>query len=324
MVQYRTFRNDDPPQLVQLWNECFQHRTILPLTSPVFLEYFLFAKQYFDPHAFWLAEDEQGLVGFALAGFGPNAKESNLDFSTGVICLIGVHPNHRRKGIGSELLKRCETYLTHQGATTLYAGPQSPLNPYTFGLLGGAQSPGFPDSEPSVLPFFESHGYASEQKRLIFQRDIEESPKIVDARFPNLRRDFDICLHMPMRTPVTWYQECVLGPVELMELTLEEKSTGDMVGRAYAWEMELFSNFWNEHAIGIYDLRIEESYHRRGLARFLISQMCEHFQEQYFTMLEMHVDADNAPGIALVQNLGFQQVESGILLVRSMSESEST
>ena len=71
MIDYRTFRNTDPPALVDLWNDSFTGRGAAYLRGTVLLEYFSFAKPYFDPQGLIIASADNHVVGFVHAGFGP-------------------------------------------------------------------------------------------------------------------------------------------------------------------------------------------------------------------------------------------------------------
>ena len=87
---------------------------------------FVLGKPYFDPTGLVLAEEQGDVIGWALAGFGPDAAGTCLDPSTGIVCVLGVLPDRRRRGIGAELLRRCEDYLRGRGAQVLLAGPMAP------------------------------------------------------------------------------------------------------------------------------------------------------------------------------------------------------
>ncbi|MBO0697331.1 MAG: GNAT family N-acetyltransferase, partial [Zavarzinella sp.] len=105
------------------------------LRSHTALDNAVFNKPYFDPAGFFVAEDDAGrLAGFAHAGFGPNDDLSALDHSHGVVCAIAVRPEHRRKKVGTELLRRCEDYLRGLGARVLRAGPIRPVKPFYLGV----------------------------------------------------------------------------------------------------------------------------------------------------------------------------------------------
>src|SRR4051794_31423623 len=70
VVQYRTFRNSDPPRLVNVWNEAFPGRGAVRLASSTPLERYVFAKPSFAPAGLFLAEEDE-CIGFAHAGLAP-------------------------------------------------------------------------------------------------------------------------------------------------------------------------------------------------------------------------------------------------------------
>src|SRR5437879_11077873 len=129
VIQYRHFRNDDPPGLAAVWNEALSGRGEVRLRHSSPLENYVFAKPYFDPAGLIVAVEDKVQIGFAHAGFGPNEGQTALSKTNGATCAIAVRPSHRRRGIGSELLERCESCLTTSGATALCAGPLPHFHP---------------------------------------------------------------------------------------------------------------------------------------------------------------------------------------------------
>jgi ribosomal protein S18 acetylase RimI-like enzyme len=309
VIDYRTFRNTDPPVLVGLWNNCFVERGAAPLRGSTLLEYFVLAKPYFDPAGLILASADKQPVGFALAGFGPSADRARLDPTVGVLCLLGVHPSYRRQGIGTELLRRLEEYQRQRGARELLAGPLGTLNPFTFGLYGGSQSPGFLDSEPLARKFFERHGYSVHKTCQVHQRTLDKPISVADGRFAAHRQQLEI--HAGPFHQATWWRECVVGPVELHDYRLRDKTTQAVLAHATLWEMEPFSARWNDHAIGFVDLEVAPDRRRQGLARFLLAQLLRYLQDQFFSLAEFQVLEDNVAGINLLRGLGFEQVDTG-------------
>ena len=101
VVEYRTFHNDDPPGLAEIWNEALTGRGAAQLRNSSPLERLAFAKPYFDPTGLIVALDGNSRVGFAHAGFGPNPREAALAHASGVTCLTAVRPAYRRRGIGT-------------------------------------------------------------------------------------------------------------------------------------------------------------------------------------------------------------------------------
>jgi ribosomal protein S18 acetylase RimI-like enzyme len=317
VIHFRTFRNGDPPLLARLWNESLTGRGAVPLRGAALLEYFTFAKPYFDPAGLILAEDGGAPVGFVHAGFGPSADGSHIDDSVGVICALAVIPTHRSQGVGSELLRLAEGYLRDKGAKTIYAGSVDPRNPYLFGIYGGSRSPGFLDSDAAARPFLEGRGYRLAGTRQVYQCALDQPPTTADGRFAAFRQRYEI--HVGPRRGLSWYQEAAVGPIELHEYRLMEKEGGRTVARASLWEMETFSQRWNEHAFGVAEVFVEPEVRRQGLAKFLLAQLLRHLHEQFFTLAEAQADVDDLPAVGLYKGLGFSVVDSGRSFVREGS-----
>lgn len=310
VVQYRSFHNDDPPHLAEIWNEAFIGRGAVQLRHSSPLERHAFSKPYFDPDGLIVALENGRRIGFAHAGFGPTKAETALSYTAGVTCLIGVRPAHRRRGVGSELLERCEAYLRKRGARTIYAGPMHPLNPFYLGLYGGSDLPGFLASDDASGPFLEYHGYMPWETSLVFQRRLDQPVNVADGRFAALRRRFDLRI-VPRVTVGTWWQECVLGLLEPLEFRLEETLTGRPAGRAEVWEMEGFSWRWGIPAVGIVDLTVREDLRRQGIAKLLVTHILRYLQDQYFGVVEVQTAERNQAAVKLFRSLEFEQVDVG-------------
>src|SRR6516225_787996 len=172
--------------MAHVWNAACTGRGAVQLRHSSPLEHFVFAKPYFDPAGLILASDGAAPVGIAHAGFGATPEGDKLSTAKGVICLVGVVPSHRRRGIGSELLRRCEDYLRRRGAKELYAGGMTPLNPFYLGVYGGSNSPGFLMSEPAAEPFLARHSYRPQELCQVFHLKLNHLYNVVDPRFANL------------------------------------------------------------------------------------------------------------------------------------------
>jgi ribosomal protein S18 acetylase RimI-like enzyme len=309
VIHYRTFRNTDPPALAAVWNASFDQRAAVQLPSATLLEYFTFAKPYFDPEGLVIAEDGDRVVGFGHAGFGSNAAGTSLDLRRGVTCALGVLPERRGRGIGSELLSRCEDYLRQRGSTELWAGPSEGLNPFTFGLYGGSRSPGFLESDPLARPFLEKRGYTVSGTSLVYRLPFQNVPEVADIRFVHFRQGYEVYACLVQKRG--WWQDCVLGPIELVEYRIREKASGEEVARARVWEMDTFAHTWGEHAVGLVDLEVPPERRRQGFAKFLLTRILLHLQEQFFSLIEAQTPPDNAAMVGLLQGLGFQQSDVG-------------
>lgn len=310
MIEFRPFRNSDPPALVDLWNACLAgHRTV-PLRTATLLEYFTFAKTYFDYPGLILALDEGSPVGFVHTGFGPALGGVGLDRSLGVICALGVAPTHRRQGIGSRLLTSAEDYLRKAGARSVQFGSQAPINPFLFGLHGGCTSVGILSSEePLATPFLKRHGYTFYRRLGLFQRSLARLAAPPDPRFLTLRSQYDI-IAGPFRR-AGWWRECVLGPVEAVEYRLQDKQTSAVAGRITLWDMDTFCMHWGESCVGMMDLFVDPTLRRRGMGRFLLLNVLRHLRDRSFQMFEGWADLAEPAGVGLLVGLEFAQCETG-------------
>jgi ribosomal protein S18 acetylase RimI-like enzyme len=308
VIVYRRFRNTDPPALAAVWTECFTNRGAFKLPNTALLELCVLSKPYFDPLGLIVAEDDGQVVGFVHAGFGPNTAETDLSFEVGLVCAIAVRPAHRRKKVGSQLLKHAEDYLRKFGATQVVAGGMRPLNPFYFGLYGGADSPGFLTSDSSAAPFFEHHGYAGWNTCLVFELSLEKYSPPVDPRFLPLRRRYDVQL-LPHPEISSWWQDAVLGQFEPVEFRLTDKLSGIPAARALVWEMT--GRQQGQAAAGLLDVQVRADVRRQGLARFMLAQLLRYIHDQYFKLAQVHVPELNHAAVDLVRGLGFEQVDVG-------------
>jgi ribosomal protein S18 acetylase RimI-like enzyme len=317
VIHYRPFRNTDPPGLVEVWNETATGRGAFPLRTPGMLERWVFGKPYFDHDALIVAEDRpddddapRRVVGFALAGFGPNEDQTALDTNLGVICNVVVRPGDRKHGVGRELFRRAEAYLTARGATDLRVGSQTPNNPYLFGLYGGSNSPGLLESDGDVQPFLASMGYERGAAVRVFQRKLDKPLDVADPRFGLIRKRYDVQL-LKAAVIASWWEECVWGGLEPAEFRLVDKLTNLPAARATAWELEGFGWRWNAPSAGIIDVQVRPDLRQQGLAKFLVTHILRFLQDQFFGIGELQARADDPASVKLCESVGFEQVDVG-------------
>lgn len=309
MIRYRSFRNTDPPALADAWNSSCSGRGVYPLRSAAPLEFALFSKPYFDPEGLIIAEDEGRIVGFTHAGFGPDAAEKQLDRSVGVICVLVVRPEFRRQKIGTELLQRAESYLQRFGAKEFVAGEVKPYTPFYFGVYGNSNLPGFLGGDAAVATFLERHGYRVWETTLVLERQLPQMEPVVDQRFLSLRRRYDVQLVTAPEIS-SWWQDCVLGPIEPVEFRLLDKLSGIPSCRALVWDINAFRGGGFPIA-GVLDLQVRPDVRRQGQARFLLSQMMRYLQDYFFKTIEMQCSERNDPCLQLLRGLGMEQVDVG-------------
>jgi len=125
------FTENDTEQVVKLWITTFHE---LPLSSKAVSKH-TFLNPEFDPAGCFVARKDGTVVGFILATTMriPELKQEHFP---GNIPAIMVHPEHRNRGIGRELLKKGENYLKSRGKTKVRAGYPTYIRGTILSLLG--------------------------------------------------------------------------------------------------------------------------------------------------------------------------------------------
>jgi ribosomal protein S18 acetylase RimI-like enzyme len=115
----------------------------------------------------------------------------------------------------------------------------------------------------------------------------------------------------------SWWQECSLGPVELIEFRLVEKSTSAILATATAWEMEGFSWRWGLPAVGLLSVVVQPERRKQGFAKYLMTCILHHLKDQFFGLVDVQAAPTDDAAIGLLQGLGFEAVDRGHLYQRT-------
>ena len=322
MIQYRHFHNTDPPHITKLWRDGLLGRGAAGGLRCDAFETLNYAQPYFDPKGLILATDDDKVVGLAHAGFGTNDTETGLMLESGVICTVLVHPQYRRQGIGSELVHRAEDYMKDRGANNIFAGPAEPLDPFYFGLYGGSQPSGFLLSDPDADKFFRSIGYEQFERHAIFQRDISQQSDPVNMRLVGIRRKMQLAIAHP-RDEMSWWWITRFGRLDSVRFQLVPKDRGDAVAEVTVLGLDLYLEKWQERAIGLTDLKVEEDQRRRGYGQALLLEVCRRMREEMVTRVEAHASETNEGAIAVLQSAGFERVDTGIVYLKVDQEASA-
>lgn len=316
MVEYRSFTNSDPPRLVALWEECGLGRGAASGISPDVFEMVNFSQPYFDPHGLTVAWEEDRVVGFAHAGFGSDASESQLDPKLGVIAAVLVAPPARRRGIGRELVARSERYLQEQGATSITAGPAPPRDSFYVGIYGGSRPAGFLESDPDADPFFRAIGFEPVERHQIFQRIIGQQPEPVSVRLLHIRRKMELAI-TDAPNPMSWWWATRYGRLDTVRFLLVPKGEETAVAALTVVGLDFYLNSWKERAVGLTDLFVAESERRKGYGQALVLEVCRRLKEELVTRVEAHTDAADEATVGLLRSTAFDEIDAGIVYRRA-------
>jgi len=315
VTEFRAFHNTDPPQLLRLWHSAGLGRGAAECLSIDAFEVLIFSQPYFDPNGLIVAVENNEVVGFILAGFGPNSEGSALDYSQGVICAVIVHPNVRRRGIGRELVQRAEEYLKSKGATEITAGPSGLRSPFLSGLYGGTRPSGFLESDAIAAPFFESIGYQPTGSTRIYQRDLLGQKSPIKFHLVNIRRKMQLTIFDDFQAP-NWWWLTRLGRLETLHFELVPKSGEAAVASATVVGLDLYIPKWEERVIGLTDVFVKEEDRGKGYGQSLLLEIARRLQDELITKLELHIEESNVVAWNVAEAVGYIQVDTGIVYQR--------
>lgn len=319
MIQYRHFHNSDPPHLAKLWRDSGLGRGAASGLRCDAFETLNFAQPYFDPNGLILATHEGDVVGMVHAGFGTNDTETGLMLESGVICMVMVHPDFRRQGIGSHLVTLAEDYLSKRGATNIFAGPAEPLDPFYFGIYGGSQPSGFLASDAGADKFLKSLSYEPFERHAILQRDISRQSDPTNMRLVTIRRKMQLAIAHP-RDEMSWWWITRYGRLDSVRFQLVPKDRGDAVAEVTVLGLDLYLDKWQERAIGLTDLKVVDDQRMQGYGQALLIEVCRRMRDEMVTRVEAHASETNAGALAVLQSAGFERVDTGIVYLKVNEE----
>ena len=314
MTLYRSFRNDDPPRLADVWRTAelgpcgFQ-----PMTS-AWLEACVFSKPYFDRDGLQVAVDGDRVVGFAHAAFGPNVEHSAIDFAVGTTILVVVVPHERHDAIADGLLARCEDYLRRRGAQTIMGGGTPQLGGLYLGLYGGSDLPGILDSTPTMQAVFRRAGYLEAERIAVMRRPLAGFRPPMSRQQMALRRATTLrVIDEPARR--TWWEAATTTGIAMRRYELRDEGE-TLLGSGTFWDMQPLATAWGVHATGLMRVEVDRGQQRQGYARYLLAEALHDLAQEGVALAETHVSEAHEAAIKLFFKLGFEATGHGTVFRR--------
>lgn len=321
MIEYRCFRNDDPPRLADVWRSAdLGPAAMQPMTTSL-LEASVFSKPYFEREGLSVAVDGERVVGFAHAAFGPNLDGSGLDRSKGSTLLVAVVPHERQMEIGASLIARCETYLRGRGSVVLLGGGSSELRGFYLGLYGGSDLPGILDSSTAMQSMFRAAGYEQGERIDVLRRPLEGyRPPKNRLQLAIRRRTRLHAIDEPSRR--SWWEAATTTGIALRRYELRSESE-EVLGSVSFWDMQPLAASWGVVAAGLLRVDVEGTRRREGLAHYLVAESLHDLSQEGVAVVETQVARSNAPAVRLFEKIGFEPTECGTLFRKSPSAERS-
>jgi len=270
---------------------------------------------YFDREGFFLALDENDqLLGFAHAGFGPNDGETDISYETGTIPLILLRPqmNENPTEVGGELLNACETYLMRKGARAVFGGSFHPVNPFYLGLYGGSDLPGVLSDDETVMSLYRNNGYMEVERITLMRMYITGFIAPIDRDQMRIRRTCTVQSYADP-DPGTWWRACVWGNHRLLRYELRLRNDTRLLALADFRYLEPVSQASVTTAIGLCHLHVAPEMRNQGYGLFLLSEAFRQFVRQGTQLVEAQMFGNNAFAQKLFRKIGFVTSGKGTL-----------
>jgi len=280
--------------------------------STSLLERIVLSKTQFERTGLLLATDDGQVVGFAHAGFGPDATGMHLATERGALNMLMVRAADVQSYIGEELLARSERYVQERGAKSIYAGCTDEMNPFYFGLYGGSTCSGILTSDARMQDFYSSHGFAEVGRSVVLHVDLARFRPLVDRKQMQLRRRTSLrVVEDPAAS--TWWAACTYGNFTCTRFELDTRDAGGgVIAQATFWDMETFSTCWGVHASGLIDVSVVPAERRHGAATYLLAEAFRHLHSQGTSLVEMQVPMSNEPAVGLAHKLTCVEVDEAV------------
>ena len=317
MIRYRAFRNSDPPAIAAIWRSQPPSRNLLQPMSPAVFEQHVLAKPFFDRHGLIVAEEDQRLVGYVHAAFGPHSSLEDIDCRIGLTNFLLVVPDVDWVSVAGELLRRSEAYLVARGAQSLYAGAVAPLSPYYLGLCGGSQQRGVLRSDTRLIQLYEQNGYRPQDCCLMLQRNLIGFRPHVDRTQMSIRRGHLIEALFDPPT-ASWWEACAIGEAERTCFFLTRKGQTAACGQAVFWDMDPLASSWGIRATGLLQIEIDPAIRQQGHATYLLGEALRQLQAQGTTLAEVQVPESDPAALGLFRKLGFEEVDQSVVFQKNV------
>ncbi|MDG1896094.1 MAG: GNAT family N-acetyltransferase [Fuerstiella sp.] len=317
MVEFRTFHNADPPEILKLWHAS----NLGPSAAEGFpcdiFELFVFSQPFFDRNGFFVAHEGDRIVGFVHAAFSCTKDGTALNITDGVISALVVHPEFRRQGVGTQLVVLAEHYLADKGAASVEVGAGLDRNGFYNGIYGGHQASGFANEIAPWTEFLTPLKFRPGSSTRILHRDLTMGRDPVSARLIRHRRRMNLVITDRV-ADMPWWWHVRFGQLDALKFELQERQGKSVAASGQIIGLDVYVPKWGVRAVGMKDVWVPEEVRRHGYGLSLVLEICRRLREQSIQVIEAQIDADNAAAYELFTDAKFEQVQELVTFRREL------
>ena len=329
MLTIRSFRNEDPPRLLELWRKTQQQRDrFAPLLPPSHnqLQSQILGLPMLDSRSIMLAFEEDIPVGYVHTTLAPADEGYSFDPTTGQICFLCVDPKyHDVTGAAVALIRASEDYLSGLGAQKIYGGSPSPSAPFYTGFYGGGEAVGILHSDRAIINAFHEANYQIHQKTSWFHFDLRNYSPEVTLETVSYYAETAIDIH-EVPDAKTWWEGCIQANGIWFDAMAYQIQENRPVARlririSYPDTENILAMYGGNWLASLIELRVHPDFASEGTKKYLLEETVRYLAAQnQVVQIEAHV-AEDSPLFTLLCGQSWQERDSGCIFIKNVNGS---
>ena len=328
MLTVRSFRNEDPPRLLELWRhtQCCRNEfsPLFPLSLNQ-LQVQILGLPMLDHQSVMLAFEDDTLVGYVHTMFAPTPDGYSLDYTTGQICFLCVDSTcFNTSDVAAALIRAGENYLLRQGAQTIFGGSPSPSVPFYSALYSGGEAVGILHADEIAINAFHKANYQIHQATTWFHFNLQNYTPVATAETVGYYGTIEVEISEISKAK-TWWEGCTLANGIWLDATAFWIQTGRPVARlrtriTYPDTENFLTMYGRNWLASLMELRVHPDFENMDIKRYLLGELIRYLATQHqITHVEAHLTADS-PLFALLRNQSWLERDSGSIFIKTVGK----
>jgi len=327
MLTIRSFRNEDPPRILELWRKTQQSNDqFAPLLPPShnLLQSQMLGLPMLDNRSIMLAFEEDIPVGYIHTTLAPADDGYSFDPTTGQICFLCIDPiYHDLPGAATALIRAGENYLSGLGARTIYGGSPSPSAPFYTGFYGGGEAVGILHSDQAITNAFHEANYQVYQKTGWFHFDLRNYSPEVTLETVGFYAETAIEIH-EVPNAKTWWEGCIQANGIWFDVMAYQIQTNRPVARlririSYPDTENILAMYGGNWLAALIELRVHPDFADNSTKKYLLEETVRYLAAQnQVVQIESHI-AEDSPLFSLLRDQSWTVRGSGNVFVKNVN-----
>ena len=326
MLTIRSFRNEDPPRLLELWHKTQQRQdNFPPLLALSFnqLQTQMLGLPMLDSQSVMLAVEGTTPVGYVHTAFAPSVDGYSFDYRCGHVCFLCVDPQYSDvPGAATALIRAGERYLTGFGVRTIFGGSPSPSVPFYTGFYGGAEAIGILRSDEAIVNAFRETNYQLYHETTWFHFDLCGEIPAISADTIGYYNEFEVEIKEIPKAR-TWWEGCAFSNGVWFDATAYQLPSHRPVARlrtrvTYPDAENLLMMYSGTWLASLMELRVHPDFSGTGITQHLLEELIRYLAVQnQVRQVEAHAPSQSLLGV-LLHEQSWSVRDSGYVFIKTV------